>query len=69
MFAKGSFFWRPQDLEGQKEFMSYPKGKHDDIMDAMWTALEGAKPCRLKEYKESTEKDTLGKKLLDWMTM
>jgi len=69
MFAKGTFFWRPQDLEGQKEFMSYPKGKHDDVMDGIWTALDGAKPCRKKEFKENENKSTLTNKILDWMTL
>ena len=67
IFAKGKFYFRPQDLEAQKEFLSYPRGKHDDVMDAAWTALDGAKPCRLKEFNK--EKKTISKKLLDWMTM
>ena len=49
--------------------MSYPRGKHDDVMDAVWTALDGVKPCRVKEYDESSYKKTIQKKLLDWMTM
>ena len=68
MFAKGNFFWRPQDLEPQKEFMSYPKGKHDDIMDAIWTALDGSKPCRRKDWVKNVENTAIGKKFLDWMT-
>jgi predicted phage terminase large subunit-like protein len=69
MFAKGSFYWRPQDLEPQKEFMAYPKGKHDDIMDAIWTALEGAKPCRRTEWIKTEENSSIKKKILDWMTL
>jgi len=69
MFAKGQFYFRPQDLEAQKEFMSYPKGKHDDVMDAVWTALEGSRPCRSKEYVANGENKNLGKKILDWMTL
>lgn len=67
MFARGQFFFRTQDLEAQKEFLSYPKGKHDDIMDSVWIALEGAKPCRKKELTENTQKGV--KKYFDWMTM
>jgi len=67
IFAKGKFYFRPQDLEAQKEFLSYPRGKHDDVMDAAWTALDGARPCRHKSVKE--EKTTLKNKFLDWMTM
>ena len=69
MFAKGRFYWRPQDLEPQKEFMSYPKGKHDDVMDAIWTALDGSKPCRRKEWIENIDDRTIKNKILDWMTL
>jgi phage terminase large subunit-like protein len=69
MVAKGEFYFRPQDTEAQTEFLSYPKGKHDDIMDAIWTALEGARPCRLKEFDpEKVEKKNLNK-IIDWMTL
>ena len=69
MFAKGQFYWRPQDIEGQKEFMSYPKGKHDDIMDSVWTALDGHHPCRQKEWHKLDENHKLSKKVLDWLTL
>ena len=68
-FAKKQFFFRPQDIEPQQEFLSYPKGKHDDVMDSVWTALDGVKPCRLKEFDANAENKPLRKKLLDWMTM
>ena len=70
LFAKGSFYFRPQDTHAQGEFLSYPKGKHDDIMDAIWTALDKAKPCRSAKFERISEdewRDT--KKSLDWMTM
>jgi predicted phage terminase large subunit-like protein len=69
MFARGQFYWRPEDLTGQQEFLSYPRGKHDDIMDSLWTALDGAKPCRVKEWKESDNKVKKTKKVLDWLTL
>ena len=69
MLAKGQFFFRPQDIEAQAEFLSYPRGKHDDVMDAVWTALDGARPSRRKEYQEVDTSDRLGKKVLDWLTM
>ena len=69
MFAKKQFYFRPQDIEPQQEFLSYPKGKHDDVMDSVWTALDGVKPCRLKEFNEDSKNKPLRKKLLDWMTM
>ena len=68
MFAKGEFFFRSQDTEAQAEFLSYPKGKHDDVMDAIWTSLEGARPASLKSLNVEDKGGKL-KKVLDWMTL
>ena len=69
LFAKGRFYFRPEDLSAQQEFLSYPKGRHDDIMDSIWTALEGAKPCRFEEFSLEIAENRNLKKKLDWMTM
>ncbi len=69
MFARKQFYWRPEDIKGQQEFLSYPRGKHDDVMDGVWTALDGAKPCRFKEYDEEKYNKKKKKKFLDWLTM
>ncbi len=70
LFAKGTFYFRPEDIKAQQEFLSYPKGKHDDIMDAVWTALDGAKPCRKSSFEKLSDEDWRNnKKSLDWMTM
>ena len=70
LFAKGTFYFKPEHMIAQQEFLSYPKGKHDDIMDAIWTALDGAKPCRIKEYEATPlEEWRIKKKSLDWMTL
>ena len=69
MFARGQFFFKPEDLEAEKEFLSYPKGQHDDVMDAIWTGLDGAKPCRLKEWDEKADTPKKIKKVLDWLTL
>ena len=70
IFAKGTFYFRPEDTHAQGEFLSYPKGKHDDIMDSIWTALDGAKPCRKVEFERLSEDDWLNpKKKLDWLTL
>ena len=68
LFAKGKFHFRPQDDIAQAEFLSYPRGKHDDIMDACWMALDQAKPCRLKDI-ENQGKKSVKKTFLDWMTL
>jgi len=69
LFAKGTFFFRPQDNIPQQEFLSYPKGKHDDVMDAIWTALHGARPSRRKTYEKNEDYLLKPKKKLDWMTL
>jgi predicted phage terminase large subunit-like protein len=70
LFAKGTFYFRPEDTHAQAEFLSYPKGKHDDIMDAIWTALDGAKPCRRRKFELLSEDEWRNpKKKLDWMTL
>ena len=69
LFAKGTFYFRPQDNIAQQEFLSYPRGKHDDVMDAIWTALHGAKPSRKKEWEKVDENSLNSKKKLDWMTL
>ena len=69
MFARGQFFFRPEDIEAEKEFLSYPKGQHDDVMDAIYMALDGAKPCRHAEFDENAEKSQKTKKVLDWMVL
>jgi phage terminase large subunit-like protein len=66
MFAKGEFYFMSQDTDAQAEFLSYPKGKHDDVMDALWTSLEGARPSRLKSLNVEDKSNNL-KKVLDWM--
>ena len=68
-FARKQMFFRPEDIAAQKEFLSYPKGKHDDVMDATWTALDGHRPCRLKEYDPENTKINKVKKVFDWLTM
>ena len=69
LFAKGTFYFRPQDNIAQQEFLSYPRGKHDDVMDAIWTSLDGAKPSRKKEWEKIDENSLNQKKKLDWMTL
>ena len=68
MVAKGEFYFRSRDTEAQAEFLSYPKGRNDDIMDAIWTALEGARPARIRTL-DPDKKDKKTKKFLDWMTL
>jgi len=65
--ARGEFFFRSNDIHAQQEFLSYPRGKHDDILDAIYYALDGAKPSRKTEY--DPEYKNKPRKVLDWLTM
>ena len=39
-------------------------------MDSIWTALDGAKPCRRVDFSLLSEEELKKpKKTLDWMTM
>lgn len=67
--AKGEFYFRSQDIEAQKEFLSYPKGRNDDIMDAVWFALEKSRPCRISSSEDISKPKDVKKKIFDWMTM
>ena len=69
LLAKGQFYFRPQDIEAQSEFLSYPRGKHDDVMDAIWTALDGSRGSRRTTFTKVDENQTLKRKVLDWMTL
>jgi len=66
--ARGEFFFRPEDIHAQQEFLSYPRGKHDDILDAVYYAIDGVKPCRQKDFL-ALDSINKPKKLLDWLTM
>jgi phage terminase large subunit-like protein len=66
--ARGEFFFRSTDIHAQQEFLSYPRGKHDDILDAVYYAIDGVKPCRQKDYM-GEEMMNKPKKILDWLTM
>ena len=68
MLAKKQFFFRPSDISAQQEFLSYPRGKNDDILDAIWIALDKEAPCRVKTIGPKQNR-TVTKKVLDWMTM
>lgn len=65
--ARGEFYFRSEDVIPQQEFLSYPRGKHDDILDAIYYAMGNVKACRSRSIKAQDKNGT--KKLLDWLTM
>lgn len=66
LFARKKFFLREEDIEVERQFLSYPKGKHDDAIDAIWMALQNAKPCRAKEISNGKVKKKPRRKKYDW---
>ena len=66
IFARGKFFFRPEDIEAEKEFLTYPKSRFDDQMDAIWMALQKARPCRVKELKKTDKKKGIISDIYNW---
>lgn len=67
LMASGRLYFRPSDLDAQREFLAFPRGKNDDIMDAIWTAITFSyAPLR----SETVKVDKYVKKnSFDWMTI
>lgn len=55
-FARGKFFFRAQDIAAQQEFLSYPSGRNDDTMDAIYFALDGATPAKERSVQAEVVK-------------
>jgi predicted phage terminase large subunit-like protein len=68
LLASGKFFFRKSDIMAIEEFKAFPKGKHDDIMDGIWTALQGAKPCRIRSIEKKEDEEKQGFQFIDWLT-
>jgi len=69
LFAQGRFYFRSGDLEAQREFLSFPKGKNDDLLDAMWLASSyGIKPIQREPSEGKSIISKVGKKL-GWMSV
>ncbi len=68
LFAQHRFKFRSGDLQAQREFLAFPRGKNDDIIDAIWFASNfGKKP--LASRNRTGEKARKRKKTTDnWMT-
>jgi len=69
MFAKGRFYFRPEDEAARIEFLSYPRGQHDDIPDAIWTALYKYRPPRKRELDFKSQEVRESKRCTDWMVL
>jgi len=67
-FARGKFFFRPEHRSVKLEFTSYPRGKHDDAMDAIWSACQGMTRCRRDAKKDESKRNAREDKKYDWMS-
>ena len=65
--ASGRFYFRSQDISAQQEFLSYPSGKHDDTMDAIFYAIDKSYPCRHRSIVKKV--DLKHKRKLSWLTV
>jgi predicted phage terminase large subunit-like protein len=68
-FSTGKFFLRRTQLTAQAEFLAYPRGKHDDIMDAIWTACHGMINCRRKRVANVKKTEQKTHRFVDWMVL
>ena len=70
LLAQGRFYFRSGDLDAQREFLAFPKGKNDDLLDAIWLASNfGYKPIQ-KDSSTGLSSTLKGKiaRRLGWMT-
>ena len=70
LLAQGRFYFRSGDLDAQREFLAFPKGKNDDLLDAIWLASSfGYKPIQ-KDSSTGLSSALKGKiaRRLGWMT-
>ena len=68
ILANGRFFIKASMIVYLREFLSYPRGSHDDQLDATWNAMTKARKPWHKESKVGEKKPEI-KKSLDWMTI
>jgi len=69
LMAQGKLIFRPNDLEAEREFLAFPRGKHDDILDSIWMASNyGYRPPK-KRLQTSPDKEIVKKERLSWMAV
>jgi predicted phage terminase large subunit-like protein len=69
LMAQGKLIFRPNDLEAEREFLAFPRGKHDDILDSIWMASNyGYRPPK-KRLQTSPDKEMVRKERLSWMAV
>jgi len=69
LMAQGKLIFRPNDLEAEREFLAFPRGKHDDILDSIWMASNYGYRHPKKRLQTSPDKEIVKKERLSWMVV
>ena len=69
IIASGKFFIKPSMINLVKEFVSFPKGSHDDSCDSVWNAMSRAKKPYHRIEESIVTKKNKKKNNLDWMCL
>lgn len=69
LMAQGKLIFRPNDLEAEREFLAFPRGKHDDILDSIWMASNYCYRPPKKRLQTSPDKEIVKKERLSWMAV
>ena len=69
LMAQGKLIFRPNDLEAEREFLAFPRGKHDDILDSIWMASNYELRPPKKRLQTSPDKEIVKKERLSWMAV
>lgn len=65
ILASGRFYFHPNSIDMQAEFLSFPKGQHDDYLDATWYAISKAR--KPKKRKSSGNKFDIMRKRVSFL--
>ena len=58
------------DIEAGREFLAFPRGKHDDILDSIWMASNfGFRPPKRKNSNVSEQNVAKNGGRLSWMVV
>jgi len=69
IIASGKFFIKPSMINLVKEFVSFPRGSHDDQIDSIWNAMSRAKKPYHRIEDSVVTKKKKKKNNLDWMCL
>lgn len=71
IMAQGKLIFRQAlDIEAEREFLAFPRGKHDDILDSIWMATNfGFRPPKRKNSNVSEQNVAKNGGRLSWMVV